>query len=35
MREGIVEHSEIMLSNFGRFAVRDKAPRPGRNPITG
>lgn len=35
MRECIVEHSELMLSNFGRFAVRDKAPRPGRNPITG
>ncbi|MBU2726039.1 HU family DNA-binding protein, partial [Acidithiobacillus ferridurans] len=34
MRECIVEHSELMLSNFGRFAVRDKAPRPGRNPIT-
>ena len=35
LREGIIEHSELKLSNFGRFAVRDKASRPGRNPKTG
>ena len=26
---------ELKLSGFGNFQVRDKAPRPGRNPKTG
>ena len=35
LRAAIVADSELMLSNFGRFAVRDKASRPGRNPKNG
>jgi integration host factor subunit alpha len=35
MREAIVVDSDLILSGFGRFTVRDKSPRPGRNPKTG
>ena len=35
LRAAIVADSELLLSNFGRFAVRDKASRPARNPKTG
>jgi integration host factor subunit alpha len=27
--------SEVKLSGFGKFELRDKSPRPGRNPKTG
>jgi integration host factor subunit alpha len=29
------EGHEVMLSGFGNFQLRDKSPRPGRNPRTG
>ena len=35
MRAAIVADSELLLSNFGKFTVRDKVSRPGRNPKTG
>ena len=28
-------HEDVKLSGFGRFGVRHKNPRPGRNPKTG
>ena len=28
-------HTRVKISSFGRFTVRDKAPRTGRNPKTG
>ena len=32
----VLEHGEkIKISGFGNFVVRDKKPRPGRNPQTG
>ncbi|QLK42728.1 integration host factor subunit alpha [Acidithiobacillus ferrooxidans] len=35
MRAAIITESELKLSGFGRFTVRAKSPRPGRNPKTG
>ncbi|BDB15140.1 integration host factor subunit alpha [Acidithiobacillus sp. 'AMD consortium'] len=35
MRAAIITDSELKLSGFGRFTVRAKSPRPGRNPKTG
>ena len=29
------EKEDVKLSGFGNFQLRDKAPRPGRNPKTG
>ena len=29
------EGHEVKLSGFGNFQLRDKSPRPGRNPRTG
>ena len=29
------EGQEVKLSGFGNFQIRDKSPRPGRNPRTG
>ncbi len=34
MRAVIVADSELMLSGFGKFSVRAKSSRPGRNPKT-
>lgn len=31
----LVEGREIKLSGFGNFELKDKKPRPGRNPKTG
>ena len=31
----LVEGNDVKLSGFGNFAIRRKAPRPGRNPRTG
>jgi integration host factor subunit alpha len=31
----LVQGQDVKLSGFGNFAVRRKAPRPGRNPRTG
>ncbi|HLS42424.1 MAG TPA: integration host factor subunit alpha [Paenalcaligenes sp.] len=35
IRNALEEGSEVKLSGFGNFQVRDKPPRPGRNPKTG
>ena len=33
--EELVTGEDVKLSGFGNFAIRRKAPRPGRNPRTG
>ncbi len=33
--EVLISGEQIKLSGFGNFELRDKAPRPGRNPRTG
>lgn len=35
IRNTLEKGSEVKLSGFGNFQVRDKPPRPGRNPKTG
>lgn len=35
IRESLAGGTEVKLSGFGNFQVRDKPPRPGRNPKTG
>ena len=35
MKDALVEGDKIKISGFGNFVVRDKDPRPGRNPQTG
>ncbi len=35
IRATLAKGEEVKLSNFGNFALRDKRPRPGRNPKTG
>jgi integration host factor subunit alpha len=35
VNEALVEGQDVKLSGFGNFAIRRKAPRPGRNPRTG
>lgn len=35
MRSALAEGEEVKLSGFGNFALREKNPRPGRNPKTG
>ena len=35
MKDVLVEGDKIKISGFGNFVVRDKNPRPGRNPQTG
>src|SRR5690349_22703894 len=35
VNEALVQGNEVKLSGFGNFAIRRKAPRPGRNPRTG
>ncbi|MGO3131722.1 MAG: integration host factor subunit alpha [Alcaligenes sp.] len=35
IRDSLAEGVEVKLSGFGNFQVRDKPPRPGRNPKTG
>lgn len=35
IRECLAQGSEVKLSGFGNFQVRDKPRRPGRNPKTG
>lgn len=35
LRESLVNGTEVKLSGFGSFHVRNKPPRPGRNPKTG
>ena len=33
--ERLVEGKDVKISGFGKFQIRIKAPRPGRNPRTG
>ena len=35
IKKSLEEVNDIKLSGFGNFNLRDKAPRPGRNPKTG
>jgi len=35
VNEALVAGNDVKLSGFGNFAIRRKAPRPGRNPRTG
>ena len=35
IREALAHGEPVKLSGFGNFQVRDKPPRPGRNPKTG
>ena len=35
IKQSLEEGNDIKLSGFGNFNLRDKAPRPGRNPKTG
>jgi integration host factor subunit alpha len=35
VRDALVQGTEVKLSGFGSFQVRNKPPRPGRNPKTG
>ena len=35
VNEALVKGDDVKLSGFGNFAIRRKAPRPGRNPRTG
>ncbi len=35
IREALARGTEVKLSGCGNFQVRDKPPRPGRNPKTG
>ena len=35
MRQTLAHGEPILLSGFGKFTLRDKRPRPGRNPMTG
>jgi integration host factor subunit alpha len=35
VNEALVNGQDVKLSGFGNFAIRRKAPRPGRNPRTG
>ena len=35
IRETLEDGDNVLLSGFGKFQLRDKRPRPGRNPQTG
>ncbi|NOQ36443.1 MAG: integration host factor subunit alpha [Methylococcaceae bacterium] len=35
IKDSLEEGEEVKLSGFGKFELRDKSPRPGRNPKTG
>lgn len=35
IRQALESGSSVKLSGFGSFVLRDKTPRPGRNPKTG
>jgi len=34
-KDTLIKGSDLLLSGFGKFNVRDKSPRRGRNPQTG
>mgnify|MGYP002725852941 CR=1 FL=1 len=35
IKSTLASGEDVMISNFGKFEVQDKAPRKGRNPATG
>jgi integration host factor subunit alpha len=35
INDTLVQGTDVKLSGFGNFQIRQKAPRPGRNPRTG
>lgn len=35
MKSTLASGEDIMITNFGKFCVNEKAPRKGRNPATG
>lgn len=35
VNQALVQGDDVKLSGFGNFSIRQKAPRPGRNPRTG
>jgi integration host factor subunit alpha len=35
MKDGLVREGKVKITGFGTFMVRNKGPRPGRNPRTG
>ena len=35
MKSTLASGEDVMISNFGKFQVNEKAPRKGRNPATG
>jgi integration host factor subunit alpha len=34
-KDSLINGSDLLLSGFGKFNIRDKSPRRGRNPQTG
>ena len=34
-KDSLINGSDLLLSGFGKFQIRDKSPRMGRNPQTG
>lgn len=35
LKNRLEESDDVLISGFGKFCVKDKAPRKGRNPATG
>lgn len=35
LAQGLVEGKDVKITGFGNFQIREKPPRPGRNPRTG
>ncbi len=35
IRTTLENHEDVKISGFGKFSIRHKTPRPGRNPKTG
>jgi integration host factor subunit alpha len=35
LKRSLAEEKDILISGFGKFSVREKTPRQGRNPKTG
>jgi len=35
MKQSLEDEEDVLISGFGKFCVKEKAPRRGRNPATG
>lgn len=35
IKDALIDGNDVLVSGFGKFCVRDKRPRRGRNPATG